>query len=594
MKTYLERLRLLFLAVLLIPSLAIGQGKSQEPVLVPDAVTKLPREELGSYERNALQWALELRKLRIEKKPEGKRIGELHIINLDVFGKAEGFLRYVNFLHITTREHVIAREVLLQAGDDWDEALLTESIRRVKDPLFTSLVVMVPVKSSDPDKVDVLVVTRDVWSLRANSIFEVFQGTLTGLRLSVAENNIVGLRKHGAFVFDMDLGKISIGPQYIDKALWGTRLKLNSRFRTIFSRKDRDFEGTSSHFSLNYPLWSLREKWGGDVRFSHFDAPVRVFQGTEVQLLDNPDTSEVEEIARIYRDRRMAFRTSAVRSIGKSVKQQFTLGHEFSVIRPKLVEDFSGSVSDEQYLRDVVFPRSERASSVFLQYRLFTPDFVVYRNLNSFDLAEDVRLGPELTAGVSTSLKAIGSQRNFYNGSLGAAWTVDIAEDGFVRGSAGVTTRLQGGELIDNFLSGSVKVAVPSVANIFRLVAKVNLKARIREKGNAFFQLGGDSGLRGYVISEFQGQKQFLTNVELRSTPAKIGPIRAGVLAFWDMGHVADRLSELTLKHGVGLGLRSLIPQLQPIVFRFDWAFPLESDNAGFPGRFSAGVSQVF
>ena len=264
------------------------------------------------------------------------------------------------------------------------------------------------------------------------------------------------------------------------------------------------------------------------------------------------------------------------------------------MIRPRLVQDFSGSPSDEQYLRDVVFPRSERSSALFLQYRLFTPEFVVYRNLNSFDLAEDVRLGPELTAGVSTSLKAIGSQRNFHEGSLGAAWTLDIDEDGFVRGSAGVTTRLQGGELIDNFLSGSVKVAVPSVANVFRLVAKVNLKARIREKGNAFFQLGGDSGLRGYVISEFEGQKQFLTNVEVRSMPAKVGPIRAGVLAFWDMGHAADRLEELKLKHGVGLGLRTLIPQLQPIVFRFDWAFPLESDNAGFPGRFSAGVSQVF
>jgi len=302
----------------------------------------------------------------------------------------------------------------------------------------------------------------------------------------------------------------------------------------------------------------------------------------------------VEEIARVYRDRRMGIRTSAVRSIGKSVKQQFTVGHEFSVIRPRLVEGFSGSVSDEQYLRDVVFPRSERASSIFLQYRLFTPDFVVYRNLNSFDLAEDVRLGPELTAGVSTSLKAIGSQRNFYNGSLGAAWTLDLAEDGFVRGAAGATTRLQKGELIDNFLSGSIQVATPQIANIFRLVGKVNLKARIREKGNAFFQLGGDSGLRGYIISEFEGQKQFLTNVEIRSMPTKIGPIRAGVLAFWDMGHAADRLANLKLKHGVGLGLRYLIPQLQPIVFRFDWAFPLESENAGFPGRFSAGVSQVF
>lgn len=584
-------LAVLFMPELLMPGYAIAKEKS---VSVPDAPKTAKKVKLGSYEKTALRRGLEGQKLTIEENPENKKIGEIHVINLDVFGKAEGFLRYVNFLHVTTRRHVIAREVLLQPGDPWDEDLLLESIRRIKDPLFTSLVVIVPVRSPLPDKVDLLVVTRDVWSLRANSIFEVFQGTITALQLSVAENNIVGLRKHGAFAFIMDQGRISIGPQYIDKALLGTRLRLSTRGRAIFSRSEREFEGTSSSFSLNYPLWSLREKWGGGVSFSHFDAPIRVFRGTEVQLLDNPDTSEVEEIRRSYRDRRMALQTSGVRSFGKKVKQQVTFGHSFSVIRPELADDFIGSASDIEYLQNVVFPRSERASSLFLQYRLFTPDFVVYRNLNSFDLAEDVRLGPEVTAGISTAMKAIGSQRNFVEGNIGAAWTLDIKEDGFVRAAIGAETRSQNGEFIDNFFSSSFKIAAPRIANSFRIIGKANLKVRLREKGNAFFLLGGDSGLRGYVISEFEGQKQFLTNLEIRSMPAKVGFGRVGVLAFWDMGHAADKIGDLQLKHGVGIGLRTLVPQLQPFVFRFDWAFPLESENAGFPGRFSAGVAQVF
>jgi hypothetical protein len=48
------------------------------------------------------------------------------------------------------------------------------------------------------------------------------------------------------------------------------------------------------------------------------------------------------------------------------------------------------------------------------------------------------------------------------------------------------------------------------------------------------------------------------------------------------------------MKHSVGTGIRYLVPMLQPFVFRLDWAVPLQGPSAGFPGRFSAGVAQVF
>jgi hypothetical protein len=455
-------------------------------------------------------------------------------------------------------------------------------------------VVLVPVRAHAEGKVSLLVVTRDIWSLRMNSTFEVLQGKLTALRLSVAENNIFGLRKHGAFVFDMGQGSFSLGPQYVDKALGGSRLQLVSRFGALFSRETSEFEGTTSSTTLTYPLWSLRQEWGGALQVSHLDSVARSFRGTEIELVDNPNTPEVEAVERVYKLKILQLESSVVRSYGKGIKQSVTMGHQLSVQRPDFVDGFVGTEADRVTLQQLVFPRSERASALFVRYRLFTPEFVVFRNLNGYDLAEDVRLGPDLSIGTSAALQVIGSEENFYNASVGAAWTLGLLGDGFIKASGGAGTRLDAGHFVDNTFSSALKVATPHIADTARLVAQAHLAVRLRERGNGRFTVGGDSGLRGYLISEFSGQKRVITNVELRSVPLRLLFARVGVVAFWDMADAADRLGELKMKHGVGAGLRYLIPQLQPIVFRFDYAVPLQGDSAGFPGRFSAGVAQTF
>lgn len=563
-----------------------------EPIEIPEEPT--PGQKLGSYERLALRNALRARGLTLEEEPDGKLIDRVHVVNLDVFGKGEGMLRLLNFFHFTTREHVIRREVLLQPGDPWNLKRLQESQRRLKDPLFTSLAVVVPVKSETAGRVSILAVTRDIFSLRMNSSFEYTQGLLTGLQLSIAENNIFGLRKHGSFVFDMNQGNYLLGPQYIDKALGGTRLRLTSRFSAIFSRETSEFEGTSSGTSLSYPLWSLATKWGGDVSVTHSNFISRAFLGTELETVDDPNTPEVEELPRVFSVRSVRVTSRLNRSFGLDVKQNWSFGHSLSVFRPDFVDGFEATPAERDAFASLVFPRSERLSSVFASYRLFTPDFVIYRNLNSFDLAEDIRLGPDVNVGVSVALKALGSEVNFVSPDFSASYVHDLGGDGFARIATSASSRIQDGEAVDNISQSAIKIASPRIADLLRIVGQVDLGIRLRERGNGRFRLGGENGLRGYLINEFSGQKQLLTNLEVRSMPLRFLFMRAGGLVFWDMGHTADRLEQLSMKHSVGFGLRTLVPQLQPIVFRFDWAFPLAEPSGGFPGRISAGVAQVF
>jgi len=593
------RLRFFFVAALAVggPRAAYAQTAIDVPAAGDDSGT----DGLGSYERGALALALAERGLEVEPTPAGKTVRRIHVVTIPVFGVEEGFLRWFNMFHVTSREEMVAREVLVRPGEKWNEARVDETRRRLRDPLFTSVVVAVPVQAAGGSQniVDLLVVTRDVWSLRMNSRYEVQESVLTELSLSLSENNLFGLRKQVALVFDMDLGSYSIGPQYVDKNIAGTHLTLTSEVDAVFGRYSNELEGTKSATTFAYPLWSLDREWGAEIDVSHFDAVRRSFLGTELRPYE---TEAGMVIPWEYDERDFDVESTATRQLGgEAAKHRITLGHRLSVQRPSVRDDFPGDEAARAEFEREVLPRSERASSVFAHYSFFTPVYTVYRNVDTFDLAEDVRLGPEFTAEIGSALKPIGSEVNFLYGSLSAAWTIDVGEDGYLRASAATSGRRQGGDFIDKSRSASLSAASPRFFGM-RLAARAAWTRRYDETNNRLFTLGGDSGLRGYAIGAFVGTGRqpvrFVANAELRTAAVPIWFSRVGGILFWDGGHAADCYrgcaQPFELHQDVGVGARVLIPQAQPYVFRFDWAVPLDGPTSGFPGRFIAGVNQIF
>lgn len=561
---------------------------------------------LGSYERAALQRALAERGLRLDPYPYGKVVRRLHVFNHDVFGPEEGFLRWFNIFHRTSREHVVEREVLVPPGQPWDDALVDETRRRLRDPLFTSLAVVAPVvaEGGAAHEVDVLVVTRDVWSLRTNLRFELQESVLSQLSISLAENNLFGYRKHVSLVFDMDLGTYTLGPQYIDRNIAGSRLQLIGKVDAIFNRDTSDFEGTKSVASFGYPLWSLRREWGAGVVFGHFDGVRRAYgPGPRVATVvyEDPDTGEQQFLPYEYDERDLNIESSVVRQLGERVKHRVTVGHQLDVQRPEVRDNFPGDAAARAAFEAEVLPRSERSSSLFARYSFFTPVYKVYRNMDSFDLGEDQLLGPDAAVQVGAAMKPIGSESTFQTGSITAGWTFDVGGDAVARVSAGAAGRLQDGELIDKLVTATV-AGVSPVLVAMRVATRFTWSRRRDETSNRTFSLGGDSGLRGFAIGEFRtvgaNPVRFLGNVELRTLPLRVLFTRAGGVLFWDFGHAADCYAgcetPLTIHHDVGIGIRALIPQLQPWVLRLDWAIPLTGVSAGFPGRIVAGVQQIF
>jgi Omp85 superfamily domain len=282
-----------------------------------------------------------------------------------------------------------------------------------------------------------------------------------------------------------------------------------------------------------------------------------------------------------------------VRQFGQRVKQRVGGGYALESQRPSLDDGFMGSAElADAFARDVL-PRSERTSLPFVNYGLFTPRYRTLRNVSTYDLAEDAQLGPTIDASMGAGLGFLGSDNTFLRGSFGAGYTHALGSDGLVRLSASVASRLDSGELIDNNAAVELRLLSPTVRRLGRLVAEVRLFTLWEETQNRFFTIGGDNGLRGFAIGEFTGERKAALQLEARSRPWRLAFFRFGGVLFYDAGGAANSFGSMSLHHNVGIGLRTLIPQLSRELMRFDFAFPLDGADAGAL-RFISGFRSEF
>src|SRR5206468_2149301 len=103
-----------------------------------------------------------------------------------------------------------------------------ESVRNLRALSQLSLVVAVPTQGSSSDKVRLLVITKDVWSLRLNSNFAVSSGGLEQLILQPSEINFLGTHQSASAYFELDPSAFTLGLGYRIPRLAGTRTILTT------------------------------------------------------------------------------------------------------------------------------------------------------------------------------------------------------------------------------------------------------------------------------------------------------------------------------------------------------------------------------
>jgi hypothetical protein len=546
----------------------------------------LRSQEFSPYERRAITDALASLHATADDAPEGKTLEGVDIVSLEVLDHNDPVPAFaasvINTIHVTTKRYVVEREVLLRVGQPYKSVTVEESVRNLRALPQLSLVVAVATRGTDGEHVRLLIITKDVWSLRLNWNLQLSSSGLEDLVIQPSEENFLGTHQVGSLYFERDPAAFTFGAGYHAPRLSGTRSVLDASANVVINHVTGAFEGSYGQLLAYQPLFSARTDWAWDSLVAWDQQIVRRFIGVDEAAF--PAGSAANDLVPWeYHVRTYNAQESVTRSLGWSSKHDFSLGAYVDVLQYQTtaLQAASNPQAVSEFVSDYV-PRSDNRVAPFAQYHGYEARFIRVLDFQTLGLQEDYRLGHELYVRVSPVTKALGSSRDFIDVYAAAAYTFAIG-DGLFRATVESLTDAQSNGLSDAAIDGGFQFVSPSF-RIGRLVYNVHALSRYRNYMNAQSFLGGDTQLRGYPSSFFVGKDTVTSNLEFRTMPVEVlHAAQLGGALFYDVGDAFDGWNNLRPAQSTGFGIRTLFPQLDRLVFRADVGFPV-GESAHLPG----------
>jgi hypothetical protein len=551
------------------------------------------REE--SYEQKRAMQHVAAMHWSVDPAPEGKRIRRITFERREVFEGDDLLVPVVlppfastwpNTFHWLTATSTIRRELLVHEGEPYRTTLAEESMRNLRDLGILALVKILPIQTGEPNTVDVLVYTRDLWSLRLEQEFA-GAGRSFELAAQLVERNFLGRDKSVAVRFSLEPDVYTIGQTYTDPRIDGEALRLSESFDVIVNRDSGKPEGSTGGLYFGRPFYNIAQRFAIDLTVAYSVFVWRDLRNGALLGYDTrpgrvhgdaciPGTSDC--IPLVWDERRVRADAGVHRRFGENYTQTFSLGAG--------VYDRGADANAETRLRSAeqraifeteILPRTRRDVYPWFRYRLSVPQYRIFTNLATFGLSESVQIGPMLDTTVIVPLKFLGSTRDGIS-LTGAAGYVWAAHDALLDVSAQGWSRLDGGAVIDQRGSLQLRAASPSYDWLFgRLVGRFFWDVRRNDTQNTLVALGGGNGLRGFPAQYLfaRGADRMLWNAEYRTKPWLLQSIHIGLVAFYDGGSVYKGLANLRVHQAVGGGVRVLFPQFNHYVFRLDVGQPI-------------------
>ncbi len=498
--------------------------------------------------------------------PAGRVIATIKIERNNVFdtdAPPENKLLYraANNIHIRTREAIIAHELLFAVGERYDPALIAETERNLRAlPFIRRAEAAASVNKAGT--VDVVVRTYDSWTLEVVAGFKRAGGS-TSLKAGVTEHNLMGEGKLVSAVYSRDGSAESKSFGYQNSQFLHTKHLLYA-MSAVQSPGSRNYA-----LSLNRPFYAsiVRRSMGGAVSYTKnsadtFNGPTPIPTGRSAAGSVSKSAGE----AGINYGIAVAASTERTRRVTFGL---LTRHADYSVI----AGEAPGPV-----------PRREQMSFLQLGGEFQELDFLTVRRIARFTHDEDYNMGLAVLPKVEWApfLRALGSTQSQFAPSVtvtkGYTWS-----DQLLLLSSGYASRCVNGH--DGNRIASVGATYYMRGLKYQTLAFHSaLDLGWRLDPSAPLTLGEDSGLRGYGLAAFSGDRRFLFNVEDRVFvwDELFRLIDVGAVAFYDSGYAwptSRSVDMADLKNSVGLGLR-LAPSRSSsnVPVRIDLAYAL-GDN---------------
>lgn len=476
------------------------------------------------------------------------------VFNLDDPKQDKWLYRVLNRLHIITRDDTITDLLLFEEGQTLDQRRVEESERILRDTKYLHDASMTIEKTS-PDKVNVIVHTRDVWSLIPELSYS-RRGGQTRTRFGLIETNLLGRGQRLRFLRDNDIDRSENTFEFIDRNLGQSRMSLLAHYSD-------NSDGSRSQLNLTRPFFELDARWAAGGNILYDDRRTSMYQFGE----------EAAE----YRHQKDYFYLFAGRSEGlvSGHAKRWTAGIGF--------DDNRFSEFPDPTLPAFV-PPDRKLVYPFIGYELVEDEFVTAQNRDQIGRTEDFQMGLHLRAMLGWSDTTFGADRDAAIFSASASHGFGSLDARSLFLSAATSGRLESGNLANaEFAFAARYYSKQSEKRTFFASASGTIGSNLDVDNQV--QLGGKSGLRGYPLRYQVGDSKVLATVEQRYYtdwyPFRFA--RVGGAIFADVGRAWGE-NPLGDDHrgwlaDVGFGLRLALTRLSADrVIHIDLAFPLNND----------------
>lgn len=480
------------------------------------------------------------------------RIDRHDVFDLDDPSTSAWPYRWVNALHVLTREEYIRRLLLFRAGDALDPVKLAESELILRETGFLNPVSITsrPV----PGGAEVTVETHDQWTTSIRGGYGV-SGDRTSVSAGFAEDNFLGLGKSFLFDVSSDPERTSTTFRYRDPTF------LRSRWQLELGHQASS-DGSADHVRFEYPFFSLSTPRAGGVEGRREKSREYLWSEGERRVTGQSETLDWEVWGGLR------FRGAGIRT------DRLVLGAFGEQARFR----------DWESLYGPPYPQPEDRELAGLQasweHRTFR--WRVVRGFRAWLRQEDLPLGPSWKVTTGLSAPFLGGDRirlryqgTFESGQLsGRIYTwqrADLSGRVESRGLGNAITHLEVGGAVTGAAGLRVRVAADLGTDL---------------DGERQLTLGADTGLRGYDPDTFDGTSRVVANAEWRGrvTGELLHVAALGVTVFADCGKSwGARVGPSTAgwRSDVGAGVLVELTRASVVrTVRFEMAFP---DRGGGP-----------
>jgi len=511
-----------------------------------------------------------------EVAPQAAIIDTIIIERHNVFNEEEaassGIFRFMNKIHVTTKEFVIADYLQFEVGEPFDSAAVAESERQLRLRRLFREITMDSVRLGD-GRLAVKVLSRDGWSLKPKFKFSIAStGDWTGT-FGINEINLLGTGNQVYAAYVKELDRDGLNASALFTRIFGWDFDAGGNYAGLSDGRNGNwlvglpFRNTESSKSYQYDgLWADQD----------------IIQYRVRDVLDSTVTDTTT-----YRRDAFINTLKAGLATKRHTGNYLRWGADVGMRQEEFYLDPSakGTVPDSIY--GTVSGWGEISKTKFVQYRRF----------NGFG-TEDIDLSSTVKLTATLAPESFGWQDTGVGLGLNAATGLD----GAIAGRGWVWASIDANYLWNAAVQDSGRVIVNLAAGFkpaprHSTALQVQLGRMWNPKPGDEFDLGFENAPRGWAAHSFVGDKAWWAQIEHRyfAVDKFLSLVGIGFGAFFDYGGAwyDDQSSRTGGSVGAGLRLGSALSTVA-MTGRADIVYKIGDNVTGDRWVFAFGSGFAF